>query len=109
MKAGIVGQLKGPFQAGVNIFNGILDSQSQPMKIGISIDEKDLLPYGKDEPKTDDPNQEYYPTGFSFSISGVQIQMGRTGMYETDNPISVSSLIFNYNTPQSVIVNYVTY
>ena len=56
MKAGIVGQLKGPFQAGVNIFNGILDSQSQPMKIGISIDEKDLLPYGKDEPKTDDPN-----------------------------------------------------
>ena len=54
MKAGIVGQLKGPFQAGVDIFNGSLSNQR--MKIGISIDEKDLLPYGKDKPKTDDPD-----------------------------------------------------
>ena len=107
MKAGIVGQLKGPFQAGVDIFNGSLSNQR--MKIGISIDEKDLLPYGKDKPETDDPDQKYYPTGFSFSISGVQIQMGRTGMYETDDVIQVSSLIFNDNTPQSVIVNYTTY
>ena len=116
MRAGIVGQLKGPFQAGTNIFSDFLNGTSQRMKIGVSIDEKDLLPYGKDKPKTDDPNQKYYPNGFAFTISSgglnsssVFIRMGRTGKYETDDAVLIGSLVFQNDTPQSVIVNYVTY
>lgn len=72
------------------------------MKLGISIDDKDLLPFG-------DVNA--YPTGFSFTVnnSDTLIQMGRTGMYETDGAVQISSLIFTNNAPQSVIVNYVIY
>lgn len=107
MRAGTVGQIKGPFQAGRNAFAQLWSSQgttSEKMKIGISIDEKDLMPFG-------DVNT--YPTGFSFTISGPNntalVQMGRTGMYESDQPVQVSSLIFTNNAPQSVIVNFVIY
>ena len=107
MKPGTVGQIKGPFQAGQNAFAQLWQKQGttlEKMKLGISIDEKDLLPFG---------DVETYPTGFSFMVSGPNntalIQMGRTGIYESDQPVLISSLIFTNNAPQSVIVNFVIY
>ncbi len=107
MRAGTIGQIKGPFRAGSNAFAQLWSSQgttSEKMRIGISIDEKDLMPFG---------DVDTYPTGFSFIISGPNstalIQMGRTGMYESDQPVQVSSLIFTSNAPQSVIINFVIY
>ena len=107
MRAGTVGQIKGPFQAGTNAFSELWNSQgtgSEMMRIGVSIDEKDLMPFG---------NTSIYPTGFSFTISGgnntTLVQMGKTCMYQSDQPVQVSSLVFTYNAPQSVIVNFVIY
>jgi len=60
------------------------------MKLGISIDDKDLLPFG---------NVDAYSTGFSFTVNDTLIQMGRTGMYETDGAVQVSSLKFTNNAP----------
>lgn len=106
MTSGTMKQLKGPFPFGVNIFG---NDFSDKIKIGISLDQKDFLPFG------------YYDEGFSFTLqrssSQVLIQMGRTCMYESDEGINaITGLVFNkpngyqYDyTPQSVIVNYVVY
>ncbi len=82
MRAGFLGQVKGPFQGGKNALQEFYDknnTSSEKMKLGISIDEKDFLPYG---------NEELYPNGLAFTIVGpinsVLVQMGRTCMYETD-------------------------
>lgn len=107
MRAGTVGQLKGPFQAGQNVFSRLFSEEgtsSEKMKLGVSINEKDLMPFG---------NQNNYPTGLSFIITTSAgrnlIQMGRTGMYETDGAVQVNSLVFSSNAPQSVIINYVIF
>ena len=65
--------------------------------LGVSIDTKDLMPFGADETE-----------GLSFKINGQLIEMGRTGMYETGDYIKISSLSFNKRTPASVIINYTT-
>ena len=107
MRAGVVNQIKGPFPAGQNVFQSIFaqdGSDSARMKLGISIDEKDLLPFG---------DTTLYPTGFAFRISGagdpVTVQMGRTGMYQTEEPLQVGSLVFLNEAPQSVIINFSIY
>lgn len=107
MRAGTVGQLKGPFQAGQNVFSSLFSEEgtsSEKMKLGVSINEKDLMPFG---------NQTSYPTGLSFTVTTPAgqslIQMSRTGMYETDGAVQVNSLVFSSNAPQSVIINYVIF
>ena len=95
MHEGKICQLKGPFKAGVNV----LGSNTGTMKIGISIDRKDLMPFD---------NKKKYSSGFSFSVNGELIEMGRTGMYESSGYTLITSLSFTYDTPESVIVNYVT-
>lgn len=88
----MVGQIKGPFEANQNVF-----TSAQKVRLGISIDTKDLMPFGEDRVE-----------GLSFKINGQLIEMGRTGMYETGDYINVSSLSFNKKTPASVIINYTT-
>ena len=107
MRAGTVGQLKGPFQVGQNVFSGLFAEEgtsSEKMKLGVSINEKDLMPFG---------NENTYSTGLSFTVTTPVgqslIQMGRTGMYETDGAVQVNSLVFSSNAPQSVIINYVIF
>ena len=95
MKTGICGQLKGPFYAGQNLTNRIADGGAGFLRLGISLDEKDLMQFEK--------------TGFYFYINGVSYKMGKTGMYEMDTPMVVTSLNFNIDTPASVIINYTTY
>lgn len=107
MRAGIVYQIKGPFVAGANVLNNFLKkngSTGENMKIGISIDSKDLMTYG---------DLTKYPRGFDFIISGpageTVLQMGRSGMYQTDTPLWVSELSFPHGAPESVIVDFVIY
>lgn len=107
MRAGTVGQLKGPFHANRNVFTEVFaedGASSEKMKIGVSINETDLMPYG---------NEQTYSTGLAFIIAtpteNTTVQMGRTGMYETDDAIQLNSLMFLNNTPQSVIINYTVY
>lgn len=107
MRAGTIGQLKGPFQAGQNVFSSLFAQEgtnSEKMKFGVSINEKDLMPFG---------NLSSYPNGLAFNVATpigtVLVQMGRTCMYETDGAVQVNSLSFINNTPQSVIINYVIY
>lgn len=107
MRAGIVGQLKGPFRANYNVFTELFTQEgttSENMKIGVSINEKDLMPFG---------DEQTYPTGIAFVIltpnQNTTVQMGRTGMYETDQPVQVNSLMFLNEAPQSVIINYTIY
>lgn len=105
MRPGTIGQVKGPFNAGENAFARLFQEEgtnSETMRIGVSIDEKDFLPFG---------NTSAYPNGFAFTITGTAgsdlIQMGRTCMYETDKAIRVNSLVFENDAPQSVIINFV--
>ena len=95
MKTGICGQLKGPFYAGQNLINRIADGGAGFLRLGISLDEKDLMKLEKD--------------GFYFYINGVAYKMGKTGMYEMDTPMVITSLSFNRDTLPSVIINYTTY
>lgn len=103
MKEAGIYQIKGPFTAGVNVIQSLLDSQDSSInvRVGISLDTKDWLPFGQTE------------EGFSFSIAGPKlntvIQMGRTCMYETDQGISIYSIVFNQDAPQSTIVNLISY
>lgn len=104
MTPGMIGQLKGKFSKGKNVFETVFkqyDSDGENMKFGISLNERDSLPFG---------NIAVYPTGLSFTLNGsTVIEMGRTCMYETDEPTAVTSLSFNEDTPESVIINYVIY
>ena len=47
MKTGICGQLKGPFYAGQNLTNRIADGGAGFLRLGISLDEKDLMQFEK--------------------------------------------------------------
>ena len=105
MTAGTLLQLKGPFAYGQNVLGS---NFSDKIKFGISLDMKDYLPYGK------------YDGGFSFSITtddgNVPIKIGKTCMYETDEPVIVKGLQFikpsgdpDDYTPESVIINIVIY
>ena len=84
---GSIGQLQGPFTiTDVIYFNNV------HVKLGISIDEKDLMSY----------NDE-----FIFAIDGENIKIGREGMYETDDPVRMNTLWFPEGAPASVLVEYV--
>lgn len=87
---GTIQQYKGPFQSGYTI------SLEKSCKVGISIGEKDFMKLG---------SQEY--SSLQFNINGENIHMGRTYMYEVDNPIPAGTIIFPSGAPQSVLVEVV--
>lgn len=86
------GQKRGPFRAGVNI----LPSGSLIL-FGVSIDEKDWMKYGG-------PNDD-----FGFLLNGDLIEMGRSRMYEIDEPIKINSFSFKEDAPDGVIVDYIIF
>lgn len=101
MKQAAIYQVKGPFKAGENAIASLLDKAGRAgkVRIGISIDTRDWLPLSKGE------------QGFSFVITGptntATIQMGRSCMYESDQGLYISSIVFNKDAPQSTIINIV--
>ena len=99
MKAGIAGQIRGPFEANQNIIPNKLEPGL--MQLGVSIDTKDLMPFGDTK-----GGKDGY---FSFTINGQTIRMGRSGMYETGNPTNIVSFQFDDDAPASVKINYLTY
>lgn len=97
MKAGIAGQLCGPFNANQDLMP-FIQNGGQLMQLGISIDTKDAMCFGGE-------NDGY----LTFEINGEQICMGRTNMYEIGNPSTVRVLKFKEDAPASVKINYLTY
>ena len=90
---GYLGQAKGPFNSSENIFSKVNIPSGKKIKIGISISPYDLMPM-----------PEWY-----FNINGKHIKMGKTGIYETDEPITATSLYFPMGAPASTIVDFVLY
>lgn len=99
---GYVGQLRGPFQPGVNIISLIGAVSGHPLKIGISVDPYDLMPYF-------DPNNN--PLRFSIQFNAQEpsytIRLGKTGMYEMDTPTDIYRLTFLQEVPESTLIEYV--
>ena len=91
---GYLGQVKGPFNNGENIFSTrVLLPEGCKIKFGISIDPYDLL----------------IRPEWGFRVNERYIKMGKTGMYEIDEPMIVSSLTFPEGAPASILVEFVIY
>ncbi len=90
--SGFFGQLTGPFSAGQNLATQI--GAGRKVKFGISIGEKDYM-------KLQD---------FCFKVNNiltrVNIYIGRTFIYETDDGIILSELSFPDGAPASTIINF---
>lgn len=84
--SGTIEQFQGPFEEGyeINFIPNIC-------RLGISISEDDFM-----------KNQN-----FSFTLNGQTIQMGKTQIYEMEQPTVNTSLIFPDGAPASVLVNCV--
>lgn len=107
---GIIGQIQGPFSSNTNIVNLIRaeigGTGSAPIfaKLGISLAEKDFMIFGKEEDGT-------MPTSFKFYLDQgdgpEEFWVGRTQMYESDDGLTLTSLVFPQGAPASVFVEYV--
>lgn len=102
MKAGIIGQIKGPFSSTENIVKTRLDSSGAAVtaKIGVEIDQKQWMKYG-------DYNK--YPNGFYFILNNQIIFMGKGCIYQTDTPLNITTLVFPLGAPADTIIDYVIY
>lgn len=84
--SGTIEQFRGPFEQGTTIsFN------PNVCRLGISMSEDDFM-----------KNQD-----FSFTLNGQTIQMGKTQIYEMEQPTVNTSLIFPDGAPASVLINCV--
>lgn len=93
LRAGYIGQIKGPFLANQNILANIDIPIGYQLKWGISITPKDLMPY-----------PEWY-----FIVNDQYIKMGKTGMYEVDEPMIVSNISFPLGAPASTLIEFIVY
>lgn len=84
--SGTIEQFQGPFGTSYTI-----PLQKNICRLGISISEDDFM-----------KNQD-----FSFTLNGQTIQMGKTQIYEMEQPTVNTSLIFPDGAPASVLVNCV--
>lgn len=107
LKAGIIGQEKGPFSSGQS-FSFRNGQKGSFIKLGISIGEKDLMQL--------DANN-----GFYFMIDNEQIHMKfsiddnqensqfiltKSGLYETERYTQISTVAFPNGAPTSTILEY---
>lgn len=93
IRAGYIGQIKGPFGLGENILAKMLVPTGYQVRIGISMSPYDLMPI-----------PEWY-----FELNGRHIKLGKTAIYESDSPFVIDSLFFPLGAPSSTIVEYVVY
>lgn len=90
---GRVGQVLGPFEAGVDLIaqggaiSELTPEVTKPIlyKLGIQTSTEGLL----------------------MQINGKQIKMGKTGMYELDEVVNIKSLIFPNGADEQTIVDFV--
>lgn len=82
---GRLGQLLGPFSPGEEIINLIsADTKTKNVKLGIQTAIDTIV-----------------------LINGESIQIGRTGIYELDEIMNISSIIFPNGAPENTIIDYV--
>ena len=91
IQAGYTSQLQGPFSINQDIAS-LLDSRFK-YKFGVSVNPYDLMPI---------PN-------WDFRINGNNIKMGKTGMYEVDEPMYITSFVFPTGAPDSTLIDFVVY
>ena len=105
---GIMGQLQGPFTEGTNIIPYIINKVNSmggninnPIfaKIGITLAEKDFMLFGE--------NKSSFKMLITIDGDTQEIWMGKTQIYESDNGLNLSSLIFPQGAPASVFIDYV--
>ena len=94
MNIGAIGQIRGPFEANVNVLPEVGDN----MIIGVSIPEKELMPFNEDE-----------NLGFYFLLNNEKIKIGKQGMYEMDTPMRINNLSFPKGAPLETKVEYRVY
>lgn len=89
---GRIGQVLGPFDAGIDLLadNGAIGQftpeSTKPVieKLGIQTD-----------------------VGTMVEINGVQIKIGKTGIYELDNRVAIKTLVFPDGAGSDTIVDFV--
>lgn len=92
MLNGRIGQVTGPFSAGVDLLN-------------------DNAPIGMFTPETTKPI--LYKLGIQaeegtiVEINGVSVKIGKTGIYELDNVVDVKTLIFPNGADADTIIDFV--
>ncbi len=92
MLNGRVGQVLGPFAANVDLLDDtaaigrLTPETTRPVlyKLGIQTDE-----------------------GVIVKINGLSIKIGKTGIYELDNIVNITSLIFPDGAPANTIIDFV--
>lgn len=91
---GSIGQIKGPLAINDSITFSTSNVAGRPpdLKLGISIDEKDLMTY---------------EWRFPVVINDISISVGSTGRYEIDDNIAIDTISFPQGAPASVIIDYV--
>lgn len=107
---GIIGQIQGPFSSNTNVVQLINAKIGKPFgepifaKLGISLAEKDYMIFGAEEDGT-------MPTSFKFYLDqgegATEFWVGRTQIYESDEGITIKSLVFPQGAPASVLIEYV--
>lgn len=92
MLNGRIGQVTGPFSAGIDLLN-------------------DDAPIGMFTPETTKPI--LYKLGIQaeegtiVEINGVSVKIGKTGIYELDNVVDVKTLIFPNGADADTIIDFV--
>jgi hypothetical protein len=92
MLNGRVGQVVGPFTAGLDLLEdnapigAFTPETTKPIlyKLGIQTDE-----------------------GTQVEVNGVTIKIGKTGVYELDNVVAVKTLVFPNGAPANTLVDFV--
>ena len=104
LKAGAIGQEKGPFNSGQN-FSFINNEKGTFIKFGISIGEKDLMKMDTFHFKVN--NEDIYMK-FSFDEEEGQNQflLTKPCLHETERYTEINSITFPEGAPASVILEY---
>lgn len=93
VRAGYIGQIKGAFGTSTDVLAQAAIPPGYKIKFGVSIDPYDLMPI-----------PEWY-----FEVNNQHIKLGKTGMYEIDSPMFVSSFTLPLGGPPSTIIDFVIY
>ncbi len=97
---GKIQQVQGPLEANTTI---IVSTANTSYKLGISLDEDDYMSWKSDQWSIQDPNAK----DFKFILNNQIIHLGRTQMYETQQSINNTSLVFPDGAPASLKIQVV--
>lgn len=97
---GTIQQIQGPLEANTTI---IAAAANTSYKLGISLGEDDYMSWKSDQWSEQNPNAK----DFRFVLNNQIIHLGRTQMYETQQSINNTSLVFPDGAPASLKIQVV--